>query len=455
VNSRFDPNQCSTWLESLVLENYRKFERLEIGFERDLTVLVADNGGGKTAVLDSAAIALRYLVDELRSAGTHGFAATDARRANNGAISMAQYPVRLQARGSFSGDPILWSRTLSSEGRRTTTAEAKGLQNIATKMKKELARVIKRGNLMSVPELPLIAYYGTARLWGALKNTKGKKEAAMRLMDPTAAYVDCLTPASSYQQFAVWFESVVRQGQNELASGNSTPYGPAALLRAVRQAIDSVLSPTGWSNIGWDFLNGEVVAHHSDQGKLAVSSLSDGVRNLLALVADLAHRAARLNPWWHETACEQATGIVLIDEVDMHLHPSWQQSVIGLLRKAFPRVQFIVSTHSPQVLSSVDARHIRVIDDDGTVRTPRFQTRGVQSSDVLAEVMGVNPVPEVEEASMLGRYEGLIQQERGTTPEALVLREHLLSHFGADHPVMLDADKLLRFQAFKINRKGA
>ena len=101
-----------------------------------------------------------------------------------------------------------------------------------------------------------------------------------------------------------------------------------------------------------------------------------------------------------DQASIQTPGVLLIDEVDMHLHPRWQQQVLGLLRDAFPALQTIVTTHSPHVLSTVEKSSIRVLhieDDEVIIETPLMQTRGVESSGVLESVMKVDPVPQLEE----------------------------------------------------------
>jgi predicted ATP-binding protein involved in virulence len=186
--------------------------------------------------------------------------------------------------------------------------------------------------------------------------------------------------------------------------------------------------------------------------------LSDGVRNMIALVADLAHRCVRLNPHFGEAAARLTPGILLIDEVDMHLHPRWQQLVVELLQKAFPAMQMVLSTHSPHVLSTVDVTSIRVIrlrDGQGVIETPTFQTRGVESADVLASIMGVDPVPQVEQAVWLSSYRARIEDGDVDTTEAISLRAKLVDHFGLEHPLMLECDRLIRFQAFKRDRTRA
>ena len=173
---------------------------------------------------------------------------------------------------------------------------------------------------------------------------------------------------------------------------------------------------------------------------------------MIALVADVAHRCVRLNPQFGLEAARRTPGVLLIDEVDMHLHPGWQQEVIGLLTQAFPLVQLIVTTHSPQVLSTVDRDSIQMISVEngvGTLRKPEHQTRGVESADVLAKVMGVHTVPRVEEALWLSAYRALVQEGHDQSPRAIALHHRLINHFGDEHPVMHEVATLRRLQEFK------
>ena len=92
------------------------------------------------------------------------------------------------------------------------------------------------------------------------------------------------------------------------------------------------------------------------------SELSDGYHVFIALVADIARRAVMLNEFDGAEAPARVEGVVLIDEIDLHLHPRWQRVALPRLREAFPRLQFIISTHSPQVLSSAENRQVRRLD---------------------------------------------------------------------------------------------
>jgi predicted ATP-binding protein involved in virulence len=137
----------------------------------------------------------------------------------------------------------------------------------------------------------------------------------------------------------------------------------------------------------------------------------------------------------------------------MHLHPEWQQLILAALQDAFPLIQFIVTTHSPQVLTTVKRGNIRILAQDPngvwTADEPKEQTKGVQSAAALAGVMDVDPIPPVQEALDLNRYQQMIQLRQHDSEEGLKLRVLLDAHFGPQHPLMLDCDRLIRLEQFK------
>ncbi|WP_240623971.1 AAA family ATPase [Ahniella affigens] len=234
-------------------------------------------------------------------------------------------------------------------------------------------------------------------------------------------------------------------------------------LEAMSTAINRCLKPSGWGELGFSFEREEIVARHPVHGELPVGMLSDGIRSMLTLVADVAFRAVKLNPNFGPYAPTEVQGIVLIDEVDMHLHPAWQQTVLSSLQEAFPRIQFIVTTHSPQVLSTVPAASIRLLQgyiDETTggptsnVREFNIETQGVASSTVMAQVMSTDPIPDIEQARWLSRYQALIAQSAHESLEGAELRMKLISHFGEGHPVMLECGRLIRLEAYRARMRA-
>ena len=144
------------------------------------------------------------------------------------------------------------------------------------------------------------------------------------------------------------------------------------------------------------------------------------------------------------------SGMVLIDEVDLHLHPGWQQSILTDLTNTFPNIQFVVSTHSPQVVSSVKPESIRVIDwveGEAVLRHVDF-SQGAEAPQMLQDVLGLESLrpPELEIVKTLDRYTELVENNQWDCPEALELREKL-NDWGAEHEpelMRLDMDIQLR-----------
>lgn len=150
---------------------------------------------------------------------------------------------------------------------------------------------------------------------------------------------------------------------------------------------------------------------------------------------------------------------VLIDEVELHLHPAWQQRIVQGLRRAFPKLQLILTTHSPQVLSTIERASIREVYElesgKGEAREPYEEVVGLKSSVALSEVMGVSPVPDVPVANLIANYTKIIEDLEHDSPRGKAMRQDLLHRFGQGHSVLNEADVLIRFQSFKRRASGS
>jgi predicted ATP-binding protein involved in virulence len=131
---------------------------------------------------------------------------------------------------------------------------------------------------------------------------------------------------------------------------------------------------------------------------------------------------------------------------------------VQALRKAFPKLQFIISSHSPQVLSTIKSDNIRVVfkNNDGhwLAESPVQEILGRESAIALNDVMGVNPIPPVEAAKLIATYTAVIENGDDDSDEGRALRRQLVDIYGEKHPVLLDADKLIRFQRFKLRKSS-
>lgn len=456
-------------LVQLRLSNYRCFENIRIDFHPRLTVLVAANGAGKTSILDAIAVAYGPYVGAFDEAVGKHFEPSDIRqfRVRQTASNEMEYSakgVHLEATGfvpesladAIGNIPAVWRRGLSNSTKAKTTI--KDARELIAYGKSMQAAVRTPGNDDVL--LPLVAYYGTGRLWQQKKLTDTRR---IQRTSRTVGYTDCLDPASSYKSFVEWFRywslnaTEARLKAHE-AGNTSTRTEFDDYIQSVSRAVNLCIQPSGWTNIEYSFSRDALVARHEQFGELPVELLSDGIRNMIGMVADIAFRATKLNSHLGANAAAQTPGILLIDEVDMHLHPEWQQVVLQSLTQAFPAMQLIVTTHSPQVLSTVSFESVRLLRSQVDPETGKlttvvnkveWQTRGVASSDLLARIMGVDPIPNVPEARWVSDYQALIQQNLHLGIEGLGLRAKLETHFGAQHPVVLECDRMVRLQDFK------
>lgn len=448
MNHDFLPND-TLQLHRIELENFRCFAQCSLELHPHVTVLVADNGKGKTTLLKAIMLALESVVFALKpSSPAKTIEQKNIRRGIGADGVMAEcLPTVVTAHGTANAISVTWERRRTSSKRRL----AERVQNI--KSLRMAMYLDPNGEEYDQVDLPVLAYYKATRT-AVIADLDGDlitdfEEHRLR------GYDDCFDPMTTFSRFIEWYG-----GASEFLKSKSVDWKSTnlpRLINAVNESVQVVLGPTEWSGLLWEYdkdpdKTGALVVEHEDGRRLPARSMSDGVRTTIALVADIAYRCCLLNPQFGELARINTQGVVLIDEVDLHLHPGWQQQIVPLLRDAFPKVQFVLSTHSPQVLSTVENDSIRVVhlsDGVAEIRTPDYQTRGVESADVLAEIMGIDPVPPVPEARMLSEYRSLIETRKLNSKAATKLRSELLEHFGTQHPVIKECERLERFFAFK------
>jgi predicted ATP-binding protein involved in virulence len=181
-----------------------------------------------------------------------------------------------------------------------------------------------------------------------------------------------------------------------------------------------------------------IIAKFKDEQFIPIDLLSDGFKSMLAMVADIAYRCITLNPHLGEKALE-SSGVVLIDELDVHLHPNWQQKVAKMLKATFPNIQFIVTTHSPLILHSLELgdRIITLEDNQVYYHDNKF---GRDADDTLLQIMDTKI-----ETPFLKEYLELIETGRGRTSEALALRQKIEDLVGHDYKELAKVDALMQF----------
>jgi predicted ATP-binding protein involved in virulence len=272
----------------------------------------------------------------------------------------------------------------------------------------------------------------------------------------SSGYVECLEPSGSYNTFAQWFRYATESAleyDRIIAEKNLKTKNPyRVILNAINKAIITCIQSMGWTDLKYSFAAQNLLICHPEKGELPLEAMSDGARSVISMAADIAYRMARLNPDIGEDVTLKTSGVVLIDEVDMHLHPSWQQTVVNDLVKAFPRVQFIVTTHSPQVLTSVPAESIRILHWDNDlvdIEEPAFSL-GAESSQLLRDIQHVESRPaSLPIVKTLQRYLQLVNEDKWDSEEALALRKTLDQWSQGREPALLRADMDIRVRNFR------
>ena len=461
-------------LTKLTLQNFRCFDSFEITLHPELTVLIAPNGSGKSTILDAARIALSPFVKGFDLGNQVGKSA---------AIQIADVRLVLQENGNMEPQipssimaTGIWNASLSEQSWLQTRVKVKPgtntLTDAATKKLNGFALALQEQvrNGQNEVTLPLISYLGTSRLWFEGRFSSVAEDVALDTSNfsRTSGYLNCLSYTSSFKAFTAWYGWVSRsyleerfRAQDSQTQLSESGQHFAATIEVIKTAVNSLITEaTGWRDLEYRYSqNQQLVMHHAEFGIMPVEMLSDGVRDAISMVADLAFRAYKLNPHLGALAALETPGVALIDEVDMFLHPSWQQTIIASLRKAFPKFQFIVTTHSPQVLSTVNRECIRLLDRTVTGEwlavMPNQELKGVESEFALLDARHVNPIPPIAEAQWLADYTAKIESGSHEDAAGLALREKLVALYGEHHPVILDANRLIRFQAFKLRRKAA
>lgn len=374
-------------IKSLDLNNYRRFEALHVAFDEHLNVIVGNNGAGKTTLLDGCAVAVSSLLTKMEDSQSCGIRKADARyitvQKGSSAIRQSQYPVSVGAMGSLNGHPYCWSRELSSDKSKMTRRGAQSI--IAAGF--DLQQRVSAGDDVV---LPVLAYYDANRF--AIKDVGGgvSGEPASYLASRTRAYSDAFGASINEKQTLTWMRNMTLW---ELQSGSKSPE-LACVMRVFANCYASAAGVNGATAYFDLQLQDVAVKFELETGDVAIeaaSSMSDGYRSAALMFADIARRMAQLNPQLGEEAC-LAPGIVLIDEVDLHLHPKWQARILDDLKSAFPYVQFIVTTHAPIVISSVEASCLRILKSGGVV-CQATETYGGNIARVLKTVMGVDERP--------------------------------------------------------------
>ena len=391
-------------LRNIELYNFRLVEHLKLKMGERLTLLVGPNGAGKSAVLDAVAIGLGAVLTRLPGAEGRNFRkAGDIRQQENGVLA----PYTRVALETVEG--IAWDRTRKRDAAGSTqklVPGAKGLKQLEAFLDDE---IIARMNSNEPFTLPLFAYYGVHRALLELpQRRKGFPAGHERIEALTGAF----NATSRFKSAFVWFynkENEEMRLQKKLRDFDATLPDLDAVRRGISRMFPDITEP----HIQTGPLRFMV---RQDGRSFAIDQLSDGYKTIFGLVIDLSARMAMGNPNLDDPL--QSPAVVMIDEVDLHLHPAWQRTVITDLLRTFPNTQFVVSTHSPFIIEAINNS------------LKRYKIADIPTDDPeICQVFPLSP-NDIEAYAMVdGAAEPMLDTELG------LLDNHLLEHLNAINAV--------------------
>lgn len=419
------------WLSKVKYFNFRGFKEKEFSLDSPLVLLVGDNARGKTSALRGIAIALSSWVSVFPEIDSLKYSMDDVRKIvfsegieipifNPCSVSFVQCWSKVDREDVIFPLEIEWTRQYGSHSK---IDELK-------KMAKQYLQAIENG---SRKDLPYFGYYGTGCLWNVDKRLSERKEKSVVRDSRYRAYHDSLESSST--------DKILRRWVGKLSHSEYVERKKSAVLESVWQCLKKIVPDV--SNVFWNPKEEDIVFEFRDGKILPLSNLSEGQRIVASLVTDLCIRMSLLNPHLNGNARELTTGVVLIDEIDLHLHPKWQKRIVPDLVELFPKIQFILTTHSPFIIQSLegvkDARIINLDDEELPYDYTRQKHRSVE--DIAEHVMNV-VMPQRSERYIAMKnaakeYFDLLKESSASEERRKLAKkklDELVASYGTDNP---------------------
>ncbi len=374
-------------IDSLYIENFRPFKDLRINFNSNLNVIIGLNGAGKTAILDSIAIGFVPFITKLSKANL---------LSNENQLFIKDTDLH------FGADKVLVNIYINDNSRYCKWYVGKDFikfknVNNYTYLKEYTDEILKQLEENPLTNIPIISYYSISRMNidDTIKVTSSKSRYEYNQF---LAYKKSLfTGVNSFNDFIIWFEE--EEGYEDKVRLETDNKYRNPKLQVVRNAIETFLN--GFESVPSSYKNLRIKKERNDNNikyrnhivsslvikkndiDFQLEQLSSGEKMMLMLVVDIARRLSIANPSLENPLLGE--GIVLIDEIDLHLHPQWQREIIPSLTNTFSNCQFIITTHSPQIVSRVKKENIFIIENDIIVSNPP-NTYGKDTNSILYEI---------------------------------------------------------------------
>lgn len=364
-------------ITKLHLENFRGYKSLDLPLDSKFNLIIGDNGSGKTAILEALTVAIGSFFLGITNVNSRSIYRRDIRIETFEHNEEYQIPVKVEANGIIDNREITWFRELLGMKNRTTTVDTEQIKKIS----KDYEVRVRNGKEVN---LPLIAYYSTGRLFDNARNKEeddSENSSKVIIASRLRGYDRCLEAKSTYNKFQSWF---VGKEKSKLSRKIED-----VNFNVVKNAIINNLPDCKDIYFEFDKDKPQGIKVELNDGRiLPFNALSDGTRNFLAIIADMAHKCVTLNPHLKEEALSLAKGIVLVDELDLHLHPEWQRKIVSALRTTFPEIQFIASTHSPFLIQETGIDQLIILKNNEVSKISSGVNLSIE--DIAEELQDVN-----------------------------------------------------------------
>ncbi|MFN0199970.1 MAG: AAA family ATPase [Bacteroidia bacterium] len=408
-------------IKELSLQNFRCFEQLTIHFNPQMNVLIGDNASGKTAVLDALAYALAkidlWLTKEKESflKLDYGISEKDVRQTLIGAET--EYPVEnteiiLHAEkwevADKLFDEVKWQLSYQIGNSEANCIDITNFNEVTGYLRSNI-------NSPKMKTLPIIAYYPTNRTVKT-KNTRVENKKELRhdgYEEALLGAVDIKLVSDRLQMFDYELFHLSQLGQ--LSEKVKNRY--SALKAAIIASLPNV------NNLYYSPKYKEIITLFQEDKAIPFRFLSKGYETMLSIIGDIAYRCTVLNPNLDDVLA-QTPGVVLIDEIDLHLHPKWQKQIIENLKKVFPKIQFIVTTHSPFIIQSVKKEELHNLTNMRDMPTDEdpFKLSLEEVADYVQNIPNVERSERFQEmVKVATEYFELIEQQNVADNEEKIL----------------------------------
>jgi len=423
-------------IQKLSLEQFRGSQALTLELHEKMNVFFGMNGAGKSSVLDASAILLSWLVNRIKKAGTSGRPITELDIMNHASSALLNITI------NDDGNAFVWSlaKVRARYHKQDVSSKLTELTELSKKLQDQVTESAGKVNI------PLFVYYPVNRAVVDIPLRIRNRHP----FDLLSAFDDALTSGANFRTFFEWFrerEDLENEHRSytldsDFGSGRSEDFlYPDPQLEAVRHALTQLMPDFSNLTIRRSPLRMEVKKNHE---WLAVDQLSDGEKCLMAMVGDLARRMSIANPVLGNPL--EGEGVVMIDEIDLHLHPKWQRLIVPKLTEVFPNCQFIITTHSPHVITHVQRDSLFLLSNtkNGLEVSHPIESYGKTTERILEDLMGLETTrPNEVRSALQGIYARI---DSGDYANAKAAINELESRIGED-PELVKATVLIKRKA--------